>query len=170
MSSTYIIQLSLVVGLQHQSKLNMREMCPLVKQDTQIINTHKRKYIIYFWSWAKVIWSALQWCSCPLTFLAAVLKASLWLISGLLALILWISSLQKKYFFLRIDQILFLINIIHKIRTFKKVCHHGKDKENSRVTEQYSTLWTDYMQKVLAASSRELKMENNSTWIFVQHD
>lgn len=30
----------------------------------------------------------------PLTFFAAVLNASLWLISGLLALILWISSLQ----------------------------------------------------------------------------
>ena len=43
-----------------------------------------------------------------LTFLAAALKASLWLISGLPALIRWISSLQERR-----DKGITLINVIY---------------------------------------------------------
>lgn len=36
LSKTYFVQLSLIVGLQHQPEMNMREVCPLPKRELKL--------------------------------------------------------------------------------------------------------------------------------------
>lgn len=117
---TYIVQLSLIIGLQHEPEMNMREVCPLPKRKLKcrfncwmkrlLIIHQKKKKKIKVWV-EKSMWSCNE--SWVLTFLAAVLNASLWLISGLLALILWISSLQRKEVlsYMRNEEGIWILNI-----------------------------------------------------------
>lgn len=85
-----------------------------------------------------------------LTFLAAVLNASLWVISGLLALILWISSLHPTHTSDKNEGFIAQEVLFCFIEIFK------------RLTTQSITLWIGCMQKGLAASSLGLQKENDS--------
>lgn len=44
---TYFVQLSLIVGLQHQPEMNMREVCPLPKRELKLkVNLKKEIKLI----------------------------------------------------------------------------------------------------------------------------